>query len=160
MLENILVNLKIISRIDEHQKISTVSNNDISIDSNDMLQGFRRYVWNDSREKTIKNIESIINQAIEYSKTLMDSIHLNVYSINQNPSKYDHDLYFREYTKLNNLSQEIIGTIKGLRNLQQTTYSDDVIVSSQLDILIQKIETHIAVIKKKLEDSQSKIDNT
>ena len=44
-----IVNLKIISRIDEHQKISTVSNNDISIDSNDMLQGVRRYVWNDCK---------------------------------------------------------------------------------------------------------------
>ena len=45
-------------------------------------------------------------------------------------------------------------------NLQKTTYGDDVIVSSQLDILIQKIETHVAVIKKKLEDSQSQMNNT
>lgn len=153
MLESILVDLKIISKISENQKICTTNPSNISIEVSDLLQGARRYIWSDSREKTVSSIENIIDRAIDYSKSCMNSTHLNLFSININPSEFDKELHFREYTKLKNLTNEIQNTIKGINNLKLTTYKNDAIISSQLDVLIHKIDTHIYEVSKKLEES-------
>ena len=114
------------------------------------MQFFR---WNDSRQKAVQTIEKIIDNAIEYSKTCMNSTHLNLFNINTNPTDVDKELHFREYTKLKNLITEITNTIKGINNLKQTTYDNDAIISSQLDVIIHKIQTHIYEAEKKLEES-------
>lgn len=153
MLEDILVELKVISKINENQKISTVNNTTISIEKDDLFQGSRRYLWSDSREKTVQTVENIIDGAIDYSTTCINSSYLNIYNISGSPSDHDKEAHFREYSKLRNLTTEISSTIKGILNLQKT-YIDDAIISSQLDVIIHKINTHVSMIEKKLEQSR------
>tara|TARA_Y100001954_G_C15802741_1_gene601035 strand:+ start:1335 stop:1844 length:510 start_codon:yes stop_codon:yes gene_type:complete len=155
MLEDILVELKVISKITENQKISTVNSSNISIEKDDFLQGTRRYLWNDSREKTTKTIDTIIDKAIEYSNSCINSTQLNLYNITKSPSEHDRECHFREYTKLKNLSTEINNTVKGIENLQRT-YADDAIISSHLDVIIHKIQNCVSEIEKKLEHSLQK----
>lgn len=158
MLEDILVDLKVISKITENQKISTVNSGNISIERDDFFQGTRRYLWSDSRTRTVSTIESIIDKAIDYSTTCINSTHLNLYTISDKISAHDKECHFREYTKLKNISTELKKSVQGITNLQQT-YCDDSIISSQLDVLIHKINNHISIIEKKLEDSLEKKKN-
>ena len=153
MLEEILVELKVISKINENQKISTVNNSTISIEKDDIFQGSRRYIWSDSREKTVNTIENIVDRAIEYSTTCINSSYLNIYNLTTSPSDHEKESHFREYSKIKNLTNEINNTIKGITNLQKT-YKNDAIISSQLDVIIHKITTHNAMIETKLEQSR------
>ena len=153
MLEEILVELKVISKINENQKISTVNNSTISIEKDDIFQGSRRYIWNDSRQKTVNTIENIIDKSIDYSTSCINSSYLNIYNLTNTPSDHEKESHFREYSKIKNLTSEINNTIKGIINLQKT-YKNDAIISSQLDVIIHKIKTHSAMIETKLEQSR------
>jgi len=153
MLEEILVELKVISKINENQKISTVNNSTISIEKNDIFQGSRRYIWSDSRQKTVNTIENIIDKSIDYSVSCINSSYLNIYNLTTTPSDHEKESHFREYAKIKNLTSEINNTIKGITNLQKT-YKDDAIISSQLDVIIHKIKTHSSMIETKLEQSR------
>ena len=153
MLESILIDLKIISKIEENDKISsnTVESN-IIIENNDIFQSIRRYINSESRSKSIEMIENILEKSFEYAKNCMNSTFINLYSIKQNPTKHEIEQHFREYTKLKNLSIEISNSKKGLENLKKT-YKDDITIISQIEVLIHKIDTNISEIEKKLEVS-------
>lgn len=153
MLEEILVELKVISKINENQKISTVNNSTISIEKDDIFQGSRRYIWSDSRQKTVNTIENIIDKSIDYSTSCINSSYLNIYNLTTTPSDHEKESHFREYAKIKNLTSEINNTIKGITNLQKT-YKADAIISSQLDVIIHKIKTHSSMIETKLEQSR------
>ena len=153
MLESILIDLKIISKINENDKISSGNiESNIVIENNDLLQGIRRYLNSESREKSVEMIEKILDKSFEYAKNCMNSTFINLYSIKQNPTKHEIEQHFREYTKLKNLSIEISNSKKGLENLKKT-YKDDITIVSQIEVLIHKIETNISEIEKKLEVS-------
>lgn len=150
MLEKILVDLKVISRLTENDKLCTVNADNITIESNDYLQATRRYMYNDSRSRTIKTIDNIIDSSVEYSTNCMKSSHLNLHQLTNSPSEHDRENHFRECTKLRNLSIEINNTVKGLNNLK-LTYRNDAIITSQIDVIIHKINTHVSEIEKKIE---------
>lgn len=153
MLESILIDLKIISKINENDKICSGNiENNIIIDENNFLQGIKRYIYSESREKSIEIIEKILSNTFEYAKNCMNSTYINLYSIKNKPTKHEIEKHFREYTKLKNLSIEISNSKKGLENLKKT-YKDDKTIVSQLEVFIHKINTNICEIEKKLEVS-------
>ena len=56
-LDSLLLDLKIISKIEEGNKICVSQNSNLSIDNSTVLQSFKRWYNNDSRETTINYIE-------------------------------------------------------------------------------------------------------
>ena len=90
MLESILIDLKIISKINENDKISSGNiESNIVIENNDLLQGVRRYINAESREKSVEMIERILEKSFEYAKNCMNSTFINLYTIKQNPTKHE-----------------------------------------------------------------------
>ena len=135
-LDNLLLNLKIISNIKEFDKLS-IENNDISIDVPYLLQGFMRK-WNgDSRINTIDTINFIIDSIFNISDNLLET-ELNI----------DDNLHCKINFNDNNsiLFQKIVlglsESITGLQNLK-ITYIGDVSIVSKLDLIITKIQNRI-----------------
>ena len=66
MLSNVLVNLKVISKIAENGKISTTSvNNTIAIENENYFTPIWRFVNGDSRKRAIECINDIVDNAIQ-----------------------------------------------------------------------------------------------
>ena len=87
MLNNVLVNLKVISKIAENGKISTTSvNNTISIENEGYLTPVWRFVNGDSRKRTIESITDIIDSAIQISNNMIQHTCMCVYDKKDKPT--------------------------------------------------------------------------
>ena len=86
-LDNVLLNLKIISNIKENDKISTAYDT-IVIDSKDLLQGTRRFIYTgDSREKSIGMIDNLVKRILELTDDLFEKTELAKHEVRINIEK-------------------------------------------------------------------------
>jgi len=143
-LDNLLLNLKIISNLKEYDKISVNSEN-IIIDTPSMFQGIYR-TWNgDSRKNTIGIIDSIINRIFEITDELLDEETCNqnrnhiIITMNNKP--------FRDnvITTFQTIVLQLSETITGLQNLK-ITYLKDVSITAKIDLIICKIQNRVCKI--------------
>jgi hypothetical protein len=112
-IEEIIINLKILSQLDKNQKLITRGSY-INIEGPSLIPEFiRRWNRQENRSETLKKINSIINSAIE----LIDK-----------ETKYD----VKEY---------IINSKIGIQNLKET-YSTCSQTCARLDIILDKINLH------------------
>ncbi len=125
--ESLMVNLKIISKIPKNGRISrnydinTSNTNIIVLESNNtVLLPFKRIYYGDSRYTAIQDINTIINNTIEYIKEIEIT----------KPESYK--------IKIKQLLYHLEHSIHGITNLK-VTYSSDITISSKIDILLQKI---------------------
>tara|TARA_B110000967_G_C18866301_1_gene552884 strand:+ start:1212 stop:1793 length:582 start_codon:yes stop_codon:yes gene_type:complete len=130
-INNILLNMKIISEIKESDKLLT--NNDcLEIDTR-YVKFVQRWWYEDGREVTLIQISDIIDN-------LFNFIDIN-YCANSNfvsKGNFDEDkthLFQRIHLILQN-------SIKGLENLK-TTYKNDIKTISQIDLIIEKVNIRI-----------------
>lgn len=140
-IDNILLNLKIISQIKENEKITLV-NNTIEID-NRFFQSVYRWFAGDNRTITLNKIKEVI----ENSYNIIDCIILNE-SANNNQHKNicNNNILSKNNSQLlNDFSLNLSNTIKGLENLK-TTYKYDITINSELEIIIDNIKDRIAKI--------------
>ena len=125
LLDNTLINLKMISEIQENDK-SYIENNLIRIDKPMLFQGLTRWYNNYTRNATMDFLDVIIE---------------NVHTIVEQILSSKNNSFNKEYQNiLQKFLIEINGSVKGLGNLKKT-YSDDVFVKSKLDIIIDKLIT-------------------
>ena len=109
-IEEIIINLKILSQLDKNQKLITRGAY-INIEGPSLIPEFvRRWNRQENRSETLKKINSIINSAIE----LIDK-----------DNKYD-------------VKQYIIDSKNGIQNLKET-YSTCSQTCARLDIILDKI---------------------
>ena len=109
-IEEIIINLKILSQLDKNQKLITRGAY-INIEGPSLIPEFvRRWNRQENRSETLKKINSIINAAIE----LIDK-----------DNKYD-------------VKQYIIDSKNGIQNLKET-YSTCSQTCARLDIILDKI---------------------
>lgn len=133
-IEDNLLNLKIISKIKENDKLSS-QEKIIKIDPPSILQGVYRWMNAEGRCITLEKLTDIVNDSMEITEGLL---------------KREKDLKENEYLDLQeNNSQifqtfiiELTNTLLGLENLKKT-YCNDINIMSQLDILLKKITTRI-----------------
>ena len=149
-LENILLNLKIIANIKEFDKISTAYDT-ITIERNDILQGTRRKIYSgDSREKTIKTIESLINRLFEITDELLEkeqTIQINQNGYYSKDTVKESPFVDEPIATFLNITNQLSSSIRGLQNLK-ITYLNDVTTTSKLDLVIGKIQNRINKINK------------
>lgn len=133
ILDDLLVNLKIISKIPENGRLKLSKNGNVEIQEKHNLQFIQRYINGDSRKKTIENISYIVDSSIDKCNDILNSKYLE----NNNHSNY---------VKYNDILNVFHDTFKkcifGLHNLK-ITYNTDVTSISKIDILIFKIQIFI-----------------
>jgi hypothetical protein len=116
-IEEIIINLKILEKLDKNQKLITRGAY-LNIEPSSLIpECLRRWNRQDNRQETIKKINSVINTAITYLKTNNDE---NIFNV-------------KEYLEK---------SVTGIQNLKET-YSICTQTCSRLDIIIDKINKYI-----------------
>jgi len=152
IFEKICLNLKVISKLNANEKIRVTHNGGILIDPSRSFQGFFRYIMGDSRTKTVNKIWEISNYSVEFSQSLLDSVHLK--KINkENTSEFQRVIHNLEI-----ISKEMSSSLKGLNNLT-TTYREDGYIRSELEIISDKLTNQINIINNMLNTKKNIYSN-
>ena len=144
IVDQILLNLKIIANIKEYDKIATTDEN-VEIDKPALLQGLKRALRGDSRQVTVAKINEIVEQAFAITDEILTEEcdeELNVINRSRQCAfKEDNSHLFQRFTI------ELSNACRGLENLK-ITYKDDISISSKIDLLIDKIQMRVDKINK------------
>jgi hypothetical protein len=133
-IEDNLLNLKIISKIKENDKLSS-QEKIIKIDPPSILQGVYRWINAEGRSITMEKLTDIINESMLITEGLLErekELKENEYL----------DLQENNSQIFQNFIIELTNSLLGLENLKKT-YHDDINIMSQLDILLKKLTTRI-----------------
>ena len=149
--DKLLINLKIISKIQKNGRIARSCDGIISLENDVFYQFIKRFVTNDSRKQAIFEINSVINECIDILQYILNSKYMNK-NFNQS------DEYIKNCENINLLLSEMEAARCGIENLK-FTYQNDPNTVSQIDILILKINTTIKDVSHKLSYFQSFLQN-
>tara|TARA_B110000114_G_C15030960_1_gene372916 strand:+ start:264 stop:758 length:495 start_codon:yes stop_codon:yes gene_type:complete len=142
MINHILYKLAIISYIKQGEKLCCDDKSNIFID-NSYIPSISRYISNQNRLVTIKNIKDIIDDVIY----ITDFIYRNEISVKKNEKEKNERLiksFFKESNEkiLKSFYVKMICALDGLNNLK-LTYSGDLTIKTSIDLLIGRIQTRI-----------------
>lgn len=140
--DKLLINLKILSKIQKNGKIKRSFDGIISLDSETFYQPVRRFITSDSRKQAVFEINSIVTESIEIFNHILNSKYMNKHY-------YNTDEYRKNCENLNLLLVELEHAKIGVENLK-FTYQNDQNIVSQLDIIILKMITTIKDVSVKL----------
>lgn len=151
-LNKLLVNLKVIGRIEENGRISTTGRNQVSIEADSAFQALWRKLWGDSRERGVEAISSVVGAVIEISTQLLDSAYLS-----EDPAALDDDVpeEYRRATRdkivvaLGNVSKDMHAAVRGISNLLRT-YAADAVMTAKLEQIIGEVENHVQKVDQRL----------
>ena len=139
LIENNILNLKIISKIKENDKLSS-QKEIIRIDPPNLLQGIYRWINSEGREITLEKLTLIIDNTMKITEELLNE---------ERERTYINSVDFKENNSeiLQNYIIEMTNSLLGLENLKKT-YSLDISISSKIDLLLKKISTRIDKMSK------------
>lgn len=127
-LDLLFVNLKVLSKIEEKQKVYTERDELILDDGIAYKQIFLRWFYNENRKKTLYKIKEIIRDGISYG----------------------HDLILPEHgvdvDAISFLIHELEGALEGIRKLK-STYVDDKTLTSKIEYEMELLDRNITKFK-------------
>jgi hypothetical protein len=140
--DKLLINLKIISKIQKNGRITRSYDGIISLENNVFYQAIKRFISSDSRKQAIFEINSIISESISILNHILNSKYMNK-TFNES------DEYIKNCENITLIISELELSKQGIENLK-FTYQNDPNIVSQIDILILKINTTIKDVNTKL----------
>ena len=138
LIENCLLNLKIISKLEENEKLIT-TNNVLKIDKPVIFQGVKRWYAKESRDVTINKLNDIYTNSFGITDNLLKK--------EQNTDIANNSLEDSNSQVFQKFILEFTNSLKGIDNLKKT-YSNDVPMISQLDMLSNKLNTRLEKMNK------------
>jgi hypothetical protein len=164
--DKLFINLRILSKIPKNGRISRSSDGIVSIENDNaygskLQQAIRRFFTNDSRKQSVFEINSIINECIEYLTTLSNSKYMNenIWKTDSDSVANSREQYKRICEELGLVLVELTSSKIGIDNLK-FTYANDVNIASQLDVVIIKIQGTLKDMTQKLNFFRSFIPNS
>ncbi len=153
MLQNILINLNILSKIKPYDKIYINSDNLITIEYSSIFQGIYRFFYNNNREKNLTNLVIFYQTVYSTIDDLLNSQYLNISNPDtiNNFIKTDNDDFNKAFSNLTKINHYLDLSITGIHNLKKT-YHGDIVTDSKLDIIINNCELYMEKIKKKIKN--------
>lgn len=145
--DKLLINLKIISKIQKNGRITRSYDGIISLENETFYQSIKRFFSNDSRKQATFEINSVINEAIDILQHILNSKYMN-------KNFCQSDEYIKNCENTHLILTELELAKSGIENLK-FTYQNDQNISSQIDILILKINTALKDFTHKLHYFQS-----
>ena len=139
LLEETLLNLKIISNIKENDKLNSLGSI-VKINQPYMLQGLERWYNKESRDNTVNKLDLIVNTSFNLTDIIL---------LRKRNEEDENDKSLKENNNqiFQNLLYEMTNSLLGLENLKKT-YKDDITISSKLDIIIKKMFNRIEKMNK------------
>jgi hypothetical protein len=156
LMDKILVDLKIISKIPENGKINTSNYNQLYLENDNIFQGMIRFLKGDSRNKTIEKIDELIGTTKQIAQSILNSNNMNIYN-NQNntPSNFEINEFNNNCNQLKSLSNELNNAQKGINNLK-ITYKNDTYIESKLEVIYENMRRLIIEIESGVENKLPK----
>ena len=152
-----LINLNIISKISLDNKIYMNSEGYLSIENNTIFQGIVRFVFRNSRNKTISNLNNFYNSVFSYVDNVIPNVqNRKIYnSLDDSEGnligKFDFTVNRDKDYGLKTLMLYLKRSISGIENLRET-YSGDIVMTSKLDIILDNIRLYSDKLEKKIND--------
>ena len=125
--DDVIVNLKLIGQLKEDQRLR-IRDNAFDIDQR-YGHTLVRWLWSDSRDKSIEFLTKIVESAEFHSTRLNEEMETN-----NNDKDTNH--------KLNNLTNDLHASLNGIDKLR-ITYRNDHVFRSKLDVITDKIRVII-----------------
>jgi hypothetical protein len=145
--DKLLINLKIISKIQKNGRIARSYDGIITLENDVFYQAVKRFISNDSRRQAIFEINSVITEAIEILSHILNSKYTN--------KNFSHtDEYVKNCENIQLIIHEMELAKGGIENLK-FTYQNDPNTVSQIDIIILKVNTTLKDMKQKLQYYES-----
>lgn len=154
MINELRLDLKVLAQIQRGQKLRQI-NGRTEPDDRGMFQAIQRKISRDSRERSIKIIETIISRTFDKIDDLLKSSCITIYENKKDPGPSeikDHNNTIRDISYLIN---DLIKASHGIINLKET-YKRDAIIISQIEIIISNIEAKRVEIENKLDECHYK----
>lgn len=160
LLDNIFVNLRVLSRIPEEGRISTTGTGQIKLEDTKSLGGWaatsRRRLTGDSRDEAVKVLMQLINDITEISDNIINSLIVpGNNSLGTSPDSMGTMGILNDNSKkchqLNKLCVMLRNAKKGIVNMHRTTYSDDINITAKLDEIMDKMDQQNARITEVLQ---------
>ncbi len=145
--DKILVNLKIISKIQPCDKVR-ILNETSTIERDSLTSWLSRWIHGDSRDKTMTHIRTVINDTINITNDIMNSTYINNRS---RTTVYEENEFTKSLHMLFLIRNELESSKSGIENLQKT-YEMDINVISQLEVIVNKIDSHLNIVDRKLRE--------
>lgn len=145
--DKLLINLKIISKIQKNGRIARSYDGIISLENDVFYQSIKRFMTSDSRRQAIFEINSVITESVDILHHILNSKYMN-------KNFFQSDEYIKNCENVNLILNELENARHGIDNLK-FTYKNDPNTASQIDILILKINTTIKDVFNKLSYFQS-----
>jgi hypothetical protein len=145
--DKLLINLKIISKIQKNGRITRSYDGIISLENEIFYQSIKRFFSNDSRRQATFEINSVITETLDILHHILNSKYMH-------KNFYQTDEYIKNCENLSLILTELEAAKAGIENLK-FTYQNDQNISSQIDIVILKINTNIRDFTQKLHYFQS-----
>jgi hypothetical protein len=149
--DKLLINLKIISKIQKNGRIARSYDGIISLENDVFYQAVKRFVTNDSRRQAIFEINSVITECVDILNHILNSKYMS-------KNYYQTDEYIKNCENLQLILKEMESAKIGVDNLK-FTYQNDPNIVSQIDIIILKINTTLKDTSHKLVYFQSFLPN-
>jgi hypothetical protein len=129
--DKILINLKILSKIPKNGRICKSFNGIIALEAESLTQSIRRFFRNDSRNQSVLEINSIVQETVDYIYHILRSKIIS-------EEYLDSDEYRHNVDDLEMLQKELELAKTGIENLK-FTYENDQTIISKIDIILLKI---------------------
>ena len=155
MLDRVLINLKVLSRVCEKGKIATVNGSNIALETDKSYTPLLRYLNGDSRKKTVEIIQDVVSNATEISNSMLQHSCMSLYDRKEQPTGFEVNEYNKQFQQLKNLSSEMQNCLKGLSNLR-VTYGSDANIVAQLEVITENVKRQIIEIESNLESKSSR----
>ena len=149
--DKLLINLKIISKIQKNGRIARSYDGIISLENDVFYQSIKRFMTSDSRRQAVFEINSVISESIDILNHILNSKYMN-------KNFFQSDEYIKNCENINLILNELENARQGIDNLK-FTYQNDPNTVSQIDILTLKINTTIKDVSHKLSYFQSFLPN-
>ena len=132
-IDTYLLNLKIISKLEENDKLITTDKL-LKIDKPTIFQGVHRWMSNESRSNTLE----VLNQIYENSFDITDILLNKEKEATENKKELEdsNSQIFQKFII------EFTNSLSGIDNLKKT-YKDDILVLSQLDMISNKLNSRL-----------------
>ncbi len=150
--EKTLLNLKIVSKIQEDTKIKSVNDGIFDLERINMYTSIRRFLKNESRHTNIKMINDVIDSVIEACDNKLNSkiFSKKITDLNDSfiLSKID-DEYTTNYKLLSLVYNDLQLVPEALNNLKKIYY-DDKKTCSNIDMISSKVIIYMQKLEKVL----------
>jgi hypothetical protein len=133
IIDTNILNLKIISKIEENDKIITTDKL-LKIDKPTIFQGVNRWFGNENRDNTLEKLNQIYGDSFDITENLLKNekdLQENIKGLEDSNSQI-----FQKFII------EFTNSLQGIDNLKKT-YKNDTVVLSQLDMISNKLNTRL-----------------